>query len=138
MVADLMKTRLDFEITDAKKSKGGYKLRPITELEFLKRVPVKKNGQWFGALLMESIDKTLNWGYCKTKRYPWEVREGEIIVTEGYDSTAIDLLTECAIHSKDFFERMRKHLLTVFEMLGITVPLPTWGEKMATLWHPLE
>nr|WDS50738.1 MAG: nonstructural protein [Riboviria sp.] len=138
IVSEIYKSVMDFEITDAQKSREGFTVRPLFQLEFLKRVPIKINGQYYGQLVRSSIDKTLNWSACPAKRFPDEADSDDIICGEGYDSTSIDLLHESALHGRRFFDLMRKHLHECLENIDSTVVLPSWREVCSNFWNPLE
>jgi hypothetical protein len=134
----LMQEVWGVEITDAQKSKEDYTVRPLTELEFLKRYSYCNNGVWRGKLLLSSFDKLMNWTRCSTQRYPYIAEFGPIIVPEDMESEVDAVLRESVLHGPEFFQRIHGHVSERLLAYGINITLKTWNDYNVELFTPLS
>jgi len=126
------------EITDAQKSKEDYTVRPLAELEFLKRYSYLNNGFWRGKLHIESFDKLMNWTRCRKQRYPYEAEFGPIIIPDEMESEVDAIMREAVLYGPDFYERIYQHMREKLDEFGINIALKTWNEYNTELYVPLS
>ena len=126
------------EITDAQKSSEDYTVRPLAELEFLKRYSYINNGFWRGRLHIESFDKLMNWTRCRKQRYPYEAEFGPIILPDEMESEVDAIMREAVLYGPDFYERIYNHMRERLEEFGINIALKTWNEYNTELYVPLS
>lgn len=115
-------SKLGLEVTPADKGSTYLPFQHIDELTFLKRAFVKIKGSplYFGALDLNSIQRMLDWTTSRPHEYwkePEEVRFDRSLIFDVLEN----ILRESFLHGREFFEKVRAHLLRCVDTYGIVL-----------------
>lgn len=117
--------QLGFTLTNATKDDQEVPLKPLLEMEFLKRNFVKIEGKYYGALIDDSVCKML--AFC-TKTHP-HIYDPEDR-TPSFDRATIagtveTALLECSLKGEEFYKEIRQHLIkrcAAYHIRGVKFP----------------
>jgi DNA replication protein DnaC len=101
---------IGFTLTNAAKDGSAPPLKPLKELEFLKRLFTPLNGKYIGRLVPASLNKML--AYCKANPGHHYYQRPQLV---NFDRETIAATAECAmreavLHGRPFFNRLALHL----------------------------
>lgn len=127
-----------FKATSAAKSTGEVpNIRPLAELEFLKKSFRNESGYWVGKANLDSIVKQLSWIRYSPPYSPvdseWPVCSDPALVAQSIDT----IFPELALHGREFFDVWCKKIRKAIKGKPIMLNFPSYEECYATLGMPL-
>lgn len=100
---------LGSEITDNAKSGATLKVKPLQELEFLKRHFVMVDRYWFGQLDLTSLNKILDWCHCQSSHHFDRDRE-TVKYPPDIGETVTQIQLEACLHTPELYDAIVAHI----------------------------